>query len=190
MVVENTLQADEIYQRSALGQTARGLQHVLVQNNLGISNKGVGELDMLALALEQLDVDEFASVGYFTGRRLVTNPYVFEVTEGAKRKVVVGNPDFQSLDGELVESEKHGMYGDMYFSMPTDVMREYSKYCQIEIGAGLGEGVGSEQLLYRFLQQRKDENVWLSAYGFLRWEQLPIRGLGRLPFTKGRWHIC
>ena len=182
LVVENTLSNEQGFQRSALGAAAAGLEVIVLSRNLGSSNKGIGELDMLTTVLEKFPIQKFSSVGYMTGRRLVTNPYVFEITERSKDKVVVGNPDFHFLDGKVVESEKKGMYGDMYFSMPPKEIIAYAKFFQREMTVGLSEGVGSEQLLFQFLCTREAELVTIEAYGFLRLEPMT---LGRT-----RWHGC
>lgn len=182
LVVENTLSDKEGLDCSRLGRASRGLRTIVLERNLGDSNKGVGELDMLTAVVERIDVANYSSIAYLTGRRLVTNQFVFAMTELAEGKIVVGNPDFHYLDGKVVESEKSGMYGDMYFSMPPEEMTEYAAFFKRKLEVQIPDGVGSEQLLYQFISSRNSEISWIDAYGFLRWEK------GRL--GRYRWHFC
>jgi hypothetical protein len=182
LVIENTLSDEQGFRSTALGAAAEGLAVIVLDRNLGLSNKGVGELDMLSGVVERFPLKGFSSVAYMTGRRLVTNSYVFDLTERSENKIVVGNPDFLFLDGQVVVSEKQGMHGDMYFSMPPNHIIEYAKYFQDERLAGLDQGVGSEQLLFRFLSTLNAELVWIEAYGFLRWEPSS--------FGRSKWHVC
>ena len=182
LVVENTQLTEKNFFSTKLGRSVGPDDVLIVDSNLGEENKGLGELNMLAAALSSTDISQYESIAYFTGRRLITNPYVFDVVERNPGMLVVGNPDFLYLNGSLVESEKLNMLGDMFFAMPPNSMAAYSKFAEDLIQSGLPNGWGSEQILYSFVRNSGLDSVWLESYGFLRFD--------KVKFGKRNWHVC
>jgi hypothetical protein len=99
-------------------------------NNIGVSNKGLGELDMLAKAFNRLDLSSYDKISYLTGRRFVTCPYVFYRTENCKKKILVGSQHFVNAQSGQVIPLTPNCFEDMYFSMDYDVMVEYVDYAK------------------------------------------------------------
>lgn len=158
---------------------------VQVEENSGSRNKGVGELDMLAAALDGRAIEDYRSVSYFTGRHLLPNSYLFERTERMNTDALISNPDFLYLDGEFHEVEKRRMFNDMFFSMRTNVILGYVDYFLKMRVDMISKGIGSEQLLYKFIESSELSVEILPHLGILRRE---IRGSWLL--RRDRWHIC
>ena len=126
------------------------------------------------------------SISYLTGRRLVTNSYIFERTSALAAEALVSNPDFFYFDGTLVPVEKKGLYNDMFFSMKRDRFLEYAEYFEAKRNDMIKSGVGSEQTLYNFINERGLSIEWLQQLGLLRREK--HRWLKW--FSKDKIHIC
>ena len=141
--------------------------------NIGTVNKGMGELLMLKSALDDTDLDKYENISYITARRFFTSPYVFERTENLKKQALISNPDFSFLNGNFVESAKEGLYNDMFFSMKTSVMNDYANYAMKYIEENSTMTLGSEQLLYNFINQNNYDYEWLNWLGIIRndWER-------------------
>jgi hypothetical protein len=140
-------------------------------NNIGVSNKGLGELDMLAKAFNRLDLSSYDKISYLTGRRFVTCPYVFYRTENCKKKILVGSQHFVNAQSGQVIPLTPNCFEDMYFSMDYDVMVEYVDYAKKNMNPP--PGVGSEQILYSFVNSTKYAYEELNHLGFIRnnWER-------------------
>lgn len=142
------------------------------QGNIGLTNKGLGELMMLKSALDEFDIDRYENICYVTARRFFTSPYVFERTENLKKQALLSNPDFIFLDGRVLESYKGPLYNDMFFSMKTKTMLEYSDYSMNRLEYLTTHNIGSEYNLYDFVQEKQIEYEWLDWLGVIRnaWE--------------------
>lgn len=132
------------------------------KSNIGTRNKGRGELLMLKNALDLVEVSEYDKISYITGRKFFTCPYVFERTESLQKQALISNPDFAFLNGEFKESEKRGMYNDMFFSMNANIIYDYSDYAM-----SVAESIGSEPTLYNFINTRGIEYEWLDWLGLI-----------------------
>ncbi len=144
---------------------------IFYNNNIGVSNKGLGELDMLIKARHLLDFSKYEKIGYLTGRRFVTCPYVFYRTEHCKKKMLVGSQHFVNAFTGAVNPLTPNCFEDMYFSMDTDIMVEYVNYAKNNLNPP--PGIGSEQILYSFVQNSGHEYEELKHLGFIRnnWER-------------------
>lgn len=141
----------------------------LFADNLGEKgNKGLGELQMLAGVLENVPHGKYEKVSYVTARRLVSNPYIFEKTSALTKEALVSNPDFCYLNGKVVESEKKGMYNDMFFSMTEKRMREYSAFSVDNMEFNAANHIGSEQNLFRFITKNNVECEFVKWLGLIR----------------------
>lgn len=141
--------------------------------NIGTQNKGMGELVMLKEALSEIDIDKYENISYVTARRLYTCPYVFEKTESLTKDALISNPDVVFLNGKFSKTHKDGLYNDMFFSMKTNTMVEYSNYCLNYIESNSDRRLGSEQLLYKFINENNISYDWLNWLGLIRndWER-------------------
>ena len=144
---------------------------IFYNKNIGTTNKGLGELDMLIKARHLLDFSAYNKIGYLTGRRFITCPYVFDKTENCKKKILVGSQHFVNAYTGAVNPLTPNCFEDMYFSMDGDVMNEYVNYAISNLNPA--PGVGSEQILHSFVQNSKYEYEELKHLGFIRndWER-------------------
>lgn len=184
-VCDNTSSRPEIEAHS--DEFPRVLQFPVVEvgENAGTRNKGVGELDMLVAALEVANSDEYVTVSYLTGRHLVPNPYIFDRTERMQSEALVGNPDFQYLDGHFHEVAKDGMLNDMFFSMSSALIKEYAQFFLENRGMMIELHIGSEQILHRFLNERKPSIETMHVMGLVRSDTI-----GNRIYRRSRWHLC
>jgi hypothetical protein len=191
IVGENTLSSHEELLGVLGDVTPLDTEFHLIDQNLGLKNKGVGELKMLAHILNQLGPDalSYCKISYFTARRLVTCPYIFERTEQSKVPILVSNPDFVYLDGEFKMSEKKGMFNDMYFSMSPQALRAYSEFSESRSDLLLAKSISSESNLHDFVTSSGLEFEVLPWLGLLRYsheERIPHLKA----FKRTRWHFC
>ena len=133
----------------------------------------MGELLMLKTAIDQTDIDTYENISYISARKLYTCPYVFERTERLEKQALISNPDAVFLDGRFSESSKDCLYNDMFFSMKSQVMLQYADYSINYINANTQRDLGSEQLLYNFINENKIQCEWLKWLGIIRndWER-------------------
>jgi hypothetical protein len=135
-----------------------------------IKNIGVQELKQLFHLKQNIKFESYDKVCYLTARRFITNPYVFEKTEKLKKEALLSNPDFIYLDGEIVLSEKKGLFNDMFFSMKTETITEYIKFSKEQVDYMDENMVSSEQNLYNFITKRNIDYEYLEFLGFLRYD--------------------
>lgn len=183
VVCDNTIDEKHTIKNNSLKKFLDSNEVMLTgsESNTGTTNKGRGELLMLKNALSKIGLSNYKNVSYITARRFFTCPYVFEKTESLKKQALISNPDFAFLNGDFKESEKRGMYNDMFFSMNTDVIYDYADYAM-----SVAESIGSEQTLYNFINTRGIEYEWLDWLGLIRndWES------NRNPLDINNFHVC
>jgi len=140
---------------------------------------------MLSSALEELDIDKYVNITYISARHLLTCPYVFERTERLQKDAIISNPDFVMMDGRVEETHKGGLYNDMIFSMRSKTMREYSDYSKKYVSLDQRQ-VGSEQILFNFINENDIEYEWLDTLGVIRndWQKN-----GKI-LDVNNFHIC
>lgn len=135
-----------------------------------IKNIGVQELKQLFYLHQNIDFNSYSKVCYLTARRFITNPYVFERTENLNKDALLSNPDFTYLDGEIVPSEKIGMFNDMFFAMKLETIVKYIEFSKKQIDYMDKNMVSSENNLYNFISEENVEYEYLDFLGFLRYD--------------------
>jgi len=77
------------------------------------------------------------------------------------------------LDGRFSESSKDCLYNDMFFSMKSKTMVDYANYAMEYVRSDSSQHLGSEQLLYNFINENKIQCEWLKWLGIIRndWER-------------------
>ncbi len=138
--------------------------------NKKTKNIGVGELKELFHLENNINFENYAKVCYFSARRFITNPYVFEKTINLKKDALLSNPDFIYLNGEVVKSEKKGMYNDMFFAMKTPTMQEYINFSKDRIDYLDENMINSESNLYDFITKFNVASEHLDILGFFRYD--------------------
>lgn len=187
VVCENTIDDEKQLKNRELAEYLSNIEMVSLgsSGNIGTVNKGMGELLMLSSALEELDIDKYVNITYISARHLLTCPYVFERTERLQKDAIISNPDFVMMDGTVEESHKGGLYNDMIFSMKSKTMREYSDYSKKYVSFDQRQ-VGSEQILFNFINENDIEYEWLDTLGVIRndWQKN-----GKI-LDVNNFHIC
>tara|TARA_X000001036_G_scaffold440079_1_gene494236 strand:+ start:2199 stop:2918 length:720 start_codon:yes stop_codon:yes gene_type:complete len=135
-----------------------------------IKNIGVQELKQLFYLEQAIDFKSYNKVCYLTARRFVTNPYVFEKTNKLSKEALLSNPDFIYLDGEIVLTEKKGMFNDMFFAMKTETIINFIKFSKKQVDYMDKNMVSSENNLYNFITEQNIDYDYLEFLGFLRYD--------------------
>ena len=152
-VVDNTVRnSSELFNQELISLLSE-MNVLYSQKNTAVETKniGVGELEELIYLSEECDLKGFDKVSYFSARRFISNPYVFEKTQSLKKDALLSNPDFIYLNGEIVESEKNGMFNDMFFSMQSKTMQDYISFSKERLEYLEKNMVNSESNLYDFI---------------------------------------
>ena len=147
--------------------------HLFRNYNIGAQgNKGMGELEMLLTAFDKFSFDEYEKICYFTGRRIVTCPYVFDKTNTLNKDALMSNPPLLQIMTGQEHPVNPELYNDMFFSMKTDTMKKYVEYTKNNLENNIKNGIGSEQNLFRFVNENNIQYEWLNSLGFIRndWE--------------------
>jgi hypothetical protein len=188
ILCENTLEGSSDRLGKYLELDLSSFNISMLEKNSGTDNKGIGELDMMVKGLEDfpVQVNRANTISYLTGRRLVTNQYIFERANSLVADALLSNPDFYYLDGKVVSVEKKGMYNDMFFSMKRARFLEYADFFQAKRSEMIRLGVGSEQNLYNFVHEKNLDLEWLETLGLMRREkQMWLKW-----FSRDKIHIC
>lgn len=154
-------------------------------DNIGKRNKGCGELLMLHKALQEINPDEYDHISYVTGRRLWTCPYAFERTESTTYDAVMVQNDHVYLNGIMRCNERNN-FNDTYFSMKSNLMKEYSDYSMSRIEELSEKHISSEINLYDFIKEKNVDHEILNWLGLVRneWER------SGNPLDINNFHIC
>jgi hypothetical protein len=157
-------------------------------DNLGLLNKGLGELSMARkAAIDFPELFENADkVIWMSGRHIASTDSIFEESLQYSEDALISNPDFFYLDGTIVRTEKNGFINDMFFSMKSNFFLEYLDYFEKNSEIMKEKRLGSEQILFSFTAQKKLSTKKLSSLGLLRREYTPIFRR----FEKSTWHVC
>ena len=170
VVCENTVDKESEFTRASLVEFLKEHSSILMGSkfNIGTVNKGLGELLMLKVAIDNIDISQYRSISYITARRIFTCPYVFEKTESLDSDALISNPDFLYVDGRFVESHKEGMYNDMFFSMKSGRMKEYADETYSRLQYMSDNSIGSEQNLFNFIKEKNVSHEWINWLGMVR----------------------
>jgi hypothetical protein len=157
-------------------------------SNLGLINKGLGELSMAKKAVQDFPelFENTDKVIWMSGRHIACTNSIFEESNQYSEDALISNPDFFYLDGKIVRTEKNGYINDMFFSMKTGLFLEYLNYFKENSEVMKDQKLGSEQILFSFTAQKNLSTKKLSALGLLRREYKPIFRR----FEKSTWHVC
>ncbi len=169
--IDNTTNNISDIKNERLKNVLAGTPSILYDNNVGKTNKGLGELDMLVRAKKLLDFLDYKTISYHSGRKIVTCPYVFDKTRETKKDAMLSNPPIYSLMTGTPYPMGKNLYNDMFFSMGSEVMLQYCVYCETILKNG-SSGLGSEQILYNFINENQIDFEWIEHLGFIRndWE--------------------
>jgi len=184
-VVENTLGSLSNWISYGL-HVEEDITFNFLSENSGRKNKGIGELDMAQYVLSQLDIGIYKKVVWFSGRHILTSEAILRFYFSTPVDVVVSNPDFYFIDGNLVKTEKQGLLNDMIFAMSSEAFSEYISVFNSTRLELIRRNVGSEQNLYQFVTTHTHSTEWVIQLGVLRREnKVKWRW-----FETSEWHFC
>ena len=183
---DNTVEGIDSLGLAQLKSVLSSAASLFINNNIGTVNKGMGELHMLKACSKAIDFSQYDKVSYCTGRKIFTCPYVFERTNTMKKPGLISNPDFLYLSGKFHKTEKKGMFNDMFFSLSSDLMKQYADWSYDQIPTNIKNHIGSEQNLYNFITSSNIEYEWLDWLGVIRNDW----GVTNSPYQLENFHVC
>ena len=161
-------------------------------------NIGMGELIMLYYSLKKFPLKKYKFISYFSGRKLLTCPYVFERTNTLTKDALISNPNFLYLNGEYKISYKKETYNSMFFSMKKKFMIKYSNFAMTIVKKNpkflrynliQKKPSGSEQILFEFFKKKKLSYEYLDWLGIVRkqkWQAVNKKDC----LNAQNFHIC
>jgi hypothetical protein len=185
VIVENTNYFQKTPKRQEdidLSNLAELFRVISLDSNSGSSNKGIGELEMLNEASLKIDFSAYKKIIYFTGRQIHTTPFALNKIIDSGKDLVVSNPKFRFLDGHKEYPGSKFQYNDMCFGGTSRAILDYRNYYLTNKDLMSSQGLSSEELLYKFIEQSN----------FIV-EKLPYLGILRNQSDSSRkietWHI-
>jgi len=183
--VDNSIEDVAQLQSQKLLSSIVGQKVLLTTQNFGLKNKGVGELAMLVQATQYLNLNDYETICYCTGRKIFTCPYPFEKAIETDKKATVSNPDFQFLDGRF-RKVAQGMYNDMFFAMKRETLIDFIKYTSPRLPDLEKYMINSESNLFSFVQEKQVPVQVLEFLGIVRNEL----GVQDPYYSFENYHIC
>ena len=144
---------------------------MILERNIGTQNIGMGELDQLIFVSQNIDFSQYDKIVYFTLRKIVTNPWIFEKVNNMQQNALISNPPFLRLSSDYnfyYSPAADDLYNDMFFALSSNLMINYVEYSKINIPINLQNHIGSEQNLYKFINNNQIDYDWLEHLGLIR----------------------
>lgn len=174
VVCDNTVTCVQDLQCEKLRQiftSNPNIQILFLERNIGTHNIGMGELDELIYTSTQIDFTKYDKIVYFTLRKIMTNPYLFEKVNAISKDALVSNPGFLFFEKNNTFTYKHSipnLFNDMFFAMSSPLMLQYIEYSRAHIAYNLKNNIGSEQNLHHFIKYYHIDCEFLESLGLIR----------------------
>ena len=171
VVCDNTVKNIDDIKSQQLKNLLKTVIFLCLDRNIGTQNIGMGELDQLIYTSQKINFNDYDKVVYFTLRKLVTNPWIFEKVNDMKKDALICNPEFLHLTNNYnfrYSSASPNLYNDMFFCLSSKLMLEYVEYSKNNIIYNLQNNIGSEKNLYNFITKRNIDYEWLKCLGLIR----------------------
>ena len=171
VVCDNTVKNINDIKNEQLKELLKTVKFICLNRNIGRQNIGMGELDELIYTSQKINFNEYEKVVYFTLRKIVTNPWIFEKVNAMKKEALLCNPPLLALRSDYnfnYYPVNETLYNDMFFCLSSKLMLEYTNYSKSKIAYNLQNRVGSEQNLYNFINEKKIDYEWLDCLGLIR----------------------
>ena len=171
VVCDNTIESIENIKNTKLKELLSKVKLLILNRNIGENNIGMGELDELIYTSENINFKDYDKIVYFTLRKIVTNPWVFEKVNIMNKTALLSNPPLLHIQSNMKFREYEStplLYNDMFFALSSDLMLSYIEYSKQRITYNLQNSIGSEQNLYKFIDENKIEYDWLEYLGLIR----------------------
>lgn len=166
----SVLKIDDLYNLE-LKNVLKTLIVCFLNRNIGTNNIGMGELDELIFVSEKYDFLKYDKIVYFTLRKIVTNPWIFEQVNKMKKRALISNPNFLHLTTSYnlyYSPFTPNLYNDMFFALDNKLMLDYVHYSKSKIQYNLQNAIGSEQNLFYFIRDNHIDIDSLPCFGLLR----------------------
>jgi len=172
VVCDNTIKNIDNLKNNELKHILQNKTTFLILNrNIGTKNIGMGELDELIHVYENINFRTYNKVVYFTLRKIITNPWVFEKVNSMEKNGLISNPIFLHLNNNnnfYYSPSTPNLYNDMFFALSSNLMIDYIEYSKNNIDFNLKNNIGSEQNLYKFININQVDYEMLDCLGFIR----------------------
>ena len=171
VVCDNTVSNIDNLINEDLKTQLKEVQFLTLDRNIGSQNIGMGELDELIHVSQHVDFSIYDKIVYFTLRKIVTNPWIFEQVNKMQKNALVSNPPFLHMTNDYnfkYSQPTPKLYNDMFFALSNELMTQYVEYSKINIPTNLQNSIGSEQNLYNFIQKNNIDIEWLEYLGLIR----------------------
>ena len=171
VVCDNTVKNVSDIENQQLRELLETVVFLCLERNIGTQNIGMGELDELIYTSEKINFNDYDKIIYFTLRKIVTNPWIFEKVNAMKKDALICNPEFLHLNNNLnfrFSPATPNLYNDMFFCLSSKLMLDYVEYSKNNIKFCLKNRIGSEQNLYNFINGKKIDYEFLDCLGLIR----------------------
>ena len=170
VVCDNTIQHKNDLTDVNLKNELNKVKLLILNRNIGTGNIGMGELDELIYTSKNINFFNYDKIVYFTLRKIITNPWIFEQVNKMKKKALLSNPPLLSLSNYNFRYYpiNRTLFNDMFFCLTSELMLNYIEYSKKHIEYNLKYNIGSEQNLYKFIHSKNIDYHLLETLGLLR----------------------
>ena len=101
----------------------------------------------------------------------MTNPWLFEKVNSMKNDALISNPPFLFLSNNYnfkYTEPTNNLYNDMFFVLRSELMIKYVIFSKNNIDYNLKNHIGSEQNLYKFINNNNIMYEYLDCLGLIR----------------------
>jgi hypothetical protein len=171
IICDNSVSNIDNLSNLELKNVLKKLNICFLNRNIGVNNIGMGELDELIYVSEKYDFLKYDKIVYFTLRKIVTNPWIFEQVNKMTKNALISNPPFLHLKSNYMihySPPTPNLYNDMFFALDKNLMMNYVQYSKSRIQYNLDNVIGSEQNLFYFIRDNHIDFDTLSYFGLIR----------------------
>lgn len=144
---------------------------LILNRNIGNRNIGMGEIDELIYVSQNINFENYDKIVYFTLRKIMTNPWLFEKVNSMKNNALISNPSFLFLYNNYnfkYTEPTNNLYNDMFFALKSELMIKYVIFSENNMSFNLKNNIGSEQNLYKFINKNNIMYDFLDCLGLIR----------------------
>lgn len=171
VICDNTITDIKDLQNPELKNLLKNEKFLILNRNIGSQNIGMGELDELIYVSENIDFNNYDKIVYFTLRKIVTTPWIFEKVNSMKKTGLISNPQFLHMTKNFnfkIGPPTPNLFNDMFFALTASKMLEYVKYSKQHINFNIQNQIGSEQNLFNFVKENNLDYDSLEFFGLIR----------------------
>lgn len=171
VICDNTINDINDIKNNDLKNILKSEKFLILNRNIGKQNIGMGELDELIYVSENVNFKNYDKVIYFTLRKIVTNPWIFEKVNSMNKTGLISNPPFLHMSKNFnfnYRKPTPNLFNDMFFALTSDKMLEYVEYSKQRIMSNIQNQIGSEQNLFNFIKEKNIDYESLDYFGLIR----------------------